>query len=64
LINFEETWLKDFRGWVEGVAHNIPCNNQIKANATFRNRLPLNQFLDVVEHNIVETCQLIEIRKI
>ena len=53
---FASEYFNKRSGWYEGVAPGYPStnnglesiNNQIKATGTFRKRLPLNQFIDVM----------------
>ena len=54
-------WLDQNSSWYEGCDPDVPSHNNalestnrvVKDESTLRNRLPLGQFLHVVEHDII-----------
>jgi hypothetical protein len=62
LIYFDKVWICQHPGWYEGFVLGVPSTNngsesnngQIKEQATYRVKLPLGHFLEVVQRDIVE----------
>ena len=62
MIYFEKTWIKQHPGWYEGFAPGIPStnnslestNDKIKSEATYRVKLPLGRFLEIVKNDMIE----------
>lgn len=60
---FQGEWIAAHKNWFEGFAAKTPSTNnalesvnrRIKADFTFRNRLPLARFLHLIENNLLRT---------
>lgn len=59
-LSYMEQWLTDLPTWYEGMAKRVPStnnaleafNNVIKKKATFRKRLPLGRFVNVLKESV------------